>query len=114
MTRRAKMESQADCVGTYRADWKLGERATDVEQRECPAVGQPCGVASPESVADAADSLNALSDGAEFPPQAEDHDVDCVAATVVTRAPYLADEVGTRHRRGGGGGGRVQPPELEG
>ena len=48
------------------------------------------GVASPESVADAADSLDAVGNSAQFPPEAANHDVDRVAATVVTRAPYLA------------------------
>ena len=48
-------------------------------------------VASPESVADAADSLDAVGNGAQFPPEAANHDVDRVAATVVTRAPYLAE-----------------------
>jgi hypothetical protein len=46
---------------------------------------------SPESVADAADSLDAVGNGAEFPAEAANHDVDRVAATVVTRAPYLAE-----------------------
>ena len=51
----------------------------------------PRAVASPESVADAADSLDAVGNGAQFPPEAANHDVDRVAATVVTRAPYLAE-----------------------
>jgi hypothetical protein len=49
------------------------------------------GRGSPESVADAADSLDAVGNGAQFPPEAANHDVDRVAATVVTRAPYLAE-----------------------
>ena len=49
------------------------------------------GRGSPESVADAADSLNAVGNGAQFPAEAANYDVDRVAATVVTRAPYLAE-----------------------
>ena len=48
-------------------------------------------VASPESVADATDSFDAVGDGAQFPPEAANHDVDRVAATVVARAPHLAE-----------------------
>lgn len=51
-----------------------------------------CGAAaSPESVADAADSLDAVGDGAQFPAEAANHDVDGVAATVVIGAPDLAE-----------------------
>src|SRR5437879_4404378 len=70
-------------------------------------------MASPESIADAADSLNAVGNGAQFPPEAANHDVDRVAATVVTRAPYLAEQVGARHRRRRVGGERVQHSEFE-
>jgi len=49
------------------------------------------GMASPQSIADAADSLDAVGNGAQLPPEAANHDVDGVAATVVARAPYLAE-----------------------
>ncbi len=51
-------------------------------------------MASPKSVADATDSLDAVGNGAQFPPDAANHDVDRVAATVVTGAPDLAEQVG--------------------
>src|SRR3954470_25016230 len=70
-------------------------------------------VASPESVADAADGLDAVGNGAQLPPEAANHDVDRVAATVVTRAPHLAEQVGTRHRRRRVGCEHVQHAELE-
>src|SRR4051812_28189561 len=70
-------------------------------------------VVSPESIADAADSLDAIGNGAQFPPKAANHDVDGVAATVVTRAPHLAEQIGARHRRRRVGGERVQHSEFE-
>src|SRR3954469_24147735 len=70
-------------------------------------------VASPESIADTADGLDAVGNGAEFPAEAANHDVDVVAATVVARAPYLAEEVGARHRHRGVGGECVQHSEFE-
>src|SRR3954453_7526548 len=70
-------------------------------------------VASSESIADAADSLDAVGNGAQFPPEAANHDVDTVAATVITRAPSLAEEGGARHRRRRVGGERVQHSEFE-
>src|SRR3954454_24718748 len=70
-------------------------------------------VASPESIADAADSLDAVGNGAQFPPEAANHDVDGVAATVITRAPNLAEKVGARHRRRRVGGECVQHSEFE-
>src|SRR5882672_5670441 len=70
-------------------------------------------VASLESIADAADSLDAVGNGAQFPPEAANHDVDGVAATVITRAPHLAEQVGARHRRRRVGGERVQHSEFE-
>src|SRR3954453_22009844 len=70
-------------------------------------------VTSPESIADTADSLDAVGNGAQFPPEAANHDVDGVAATVITRAPHVAEQVGTRHRRRRVGGERVQHSEFE-
>ena len=77
--------SSAEIQGTILMWTWIGEGDEGATTVSCLGRG------SPESVADAADSLDAVGNGAEFPAEAANHGVDGVAATVVGRAPYLAE-----------------------